>query len=187
MFYMIVLASGEELGIARSEPETGSYQIILPYGKNYGFLALAQGFISVSDNLDLTEVAEYKEIQKDLYLAPVEVGEIVRLNNIFFDYDKATLRPESFPELDRVVEFLKTNPKVVIELSGHTDDRGSDNYNLNLSQNRAKTVVDYVISKGIDKSRLVAKGYGKSKPVATNETEEGRQLNRRVEFEILKK
>lgn len=182
-----ILPGGEEAGIARSEPGTGDYKIVLPYGKNYGILAKAEGYISVSDNLDLTQVAEYKEIRKDLYLAPVEVGEIIRLNNIFFDYDKATLRPESFPELERVVDFLKTSPKVEIELSGHTDDKGSDNYNLTLSQQRAKAVVDYIISKGIAPSRMIAKGYGETKPVATNETEEGRQLNRRVQFEILKK
>jgi len=182
-----ILPSGEEAGIASSDPANGSYKIVLPYGKFYGIMAKAEGYISQSDNLDLTQVAEYREIQKDLYLAPVEVGEIVRLNNIFFDYDKATLRPESFPELDRVVDFLKTSPKVEIELSGHTDDRGSDNYNLTLSQNRAKAVVDYFISKGIASARLIAKGYGETKPVATNETDEGRQLNRRVQFEILKK
>ncbi|HXH17555.1 MAG TPA: OmpA family protein, partial [Chitinophagales bacterium] len=181
------LPGGEEAGIARSEPDNGSYKIVLPYGKLYGILAKADGYISVSDNLDLTQVAEYQEIQKDLYLAPIEVGEIVRLNNIFFDYDKATLRPESFPELDRVVAFLRENQKVEIELSGHTDHRGSDNYNLVLSQNRAKAVVDYIIRHGIDASRLIAKGYGETKPVASNDTEEGMQLNRRVEFEILKK
>ncbi|MDZ4845709.1 MAG: OmpA family protein [Chitinophagales bacterium] len=182
-----ILPSGEEAGIASSEPGTGDYKIVLPYGKNYGIRAKAEGYISVSDNLDLTQVAEYKEIRKDLYLAPVEVGEIIRLNNIFFDYDKATLRPESYPELDRVVDFLKTSPKIEIELSGHTDDKGSDNYNLTLSQQRAKAVVDYFIEHGIATSRMIAKGYGETVPVATNETEEGRQLNRRVQFEILKK
>ncbi len=182
-----ILPGGEEAGIARSEPDNGSYKIVLPYGKFYGIRAMAEGYISVSDNLDLTQIAEYKEIQKDLYLAPIEVGEIVRLNNIFFDYDKTILRPESYPELDRVVSFLKDNSKVEIELSGHTDNRGSDNYNLVLSQNRAKAVVDYIVQHGIDASRLIAKGYGKTKPVATNDTEEGMQLNRRVEFEILKK
>lgn len=182
-----ILPGGEEAGIARSEPDSGTYKIVLPYGKFYGILAKAEGFISVSDNLDLAQVAEYKEIRKDLYLAPVEVGEIIRLNNIFFDYDKATLRPESFPELDRVVAFLKDNRKVEIELSGHTDNRGSDDYNLALSQNRAKAVVDYFIQQGVDASRLIAKGYGETKPVATNDTEEGMQLNRRVQFEILKK
>ncbi|GIV34513.1 MAG: hypothetical protein KatS3mg031_2048 [Chitinophagales bacterium] len=182
-----VLPGGEEAGIARSEPETGAYKITLPYGRFFGIRAAAEGYISISDNLDLTQIEEYKEVRKDLYLAPIEVGEIVRLNNIFFDYDKATLRPESYPELNRVVEFLKSSPRVVIELSGHTDDRGSDSYNLALSQNRAKAVVDYLIKQGISPSRLVAKGYGETRPVATNDTEEGRQLNRRVEFEILKK
>ena len=182
-----ILPGGREAGIARSQTESGEYKIVLPYGKNYGFRALAEGFISENDNLDLTEVAEYKEIKKDLYLAPIEIGEIVRLNNIFFDYDKATLRSESYPELDRVVDFLSTNSKVEIELSGHTDSKGSDDYNMTLSQNRANAVVDYLIERGVNKDRLISKGYGKTKPVATNETDEGRQFNRRVEFEILKK
>ena len=116
-----ILPGGAEAGVAQSEPGTGAYKIVLPYGSNYGILALASGYISVSDNLDLTEVADYAEIKKDLYLAPIEVGEVVRLNNIFFDYDKATLRSESFPELDRVVDFLASNSKVEIELSGHTE------------------------------------------------------------------
>jgi len=182
-----ILPGGEEAGIARSDADDGSYKIVLPYGKLYGILAKAVGHISVSDNLDLAQVAEYKEIQKDLYLSPVEVGEIIRLNNIFFDYDKATLRPESYPELERVIAFLKENPKVEIELSGHTDNRGKDEYNLNLSQARANAVVEYIIQHGIDASRLIAKGYGETRPVASNDTEEGMQLNRRVEFEILKK
>jgi outer membrane protein OmpA-like peptidoglycan-associated protein len=108
------------------------------------------------------------------------------LKNIYFDFDKTTLKSESFVELDKVVNFLKKNTTVSIEISGHTDSKGSDTYNANLSQGRSQSVVDYLISQGIDSSRLEAHGYGESKPIDSNETEAGRASNRRVEFTILK-
>ncbi len=179
------LINSKNEGVATSNAKTGDYTIVLPYGINYGFLAYNQGFISVSDNLDLTKIASYQEITRDLYLSPLEVGTTIRLNNIFFDINKATLRPESFPELDRLVELLETNSKLKIEISGHTDNVGGDDANLKLSNDRAKTVMDYVIDKGVNASKLNFKGYGKTKPIATNDTEEGKQQNRRVEFTIL--
>jgi outer membrane protein OmpA-like peptidoglycan-associated protein len=130
--------------------------------------------------------AGYREIHKDLYLVPIEIGQVVRLNNVFFDFDKWDLRPESFIELDRVVTLLKENPSIEIELSAHTDSRGSDDYNFKLSDNRAKSCVEYIISRGIQPSRIKAQGYGETKPVVPNDTDENRQLNRRVEFTILK-
>ena len=180
------LADGKNAGVAISNPATGEYKIVLPYGKNYGFLSYADKFISVSDNLDLTTVAEYKEIQRDLYLVPLEVGSTIRLNNIFFDVNKATLRMESFPELERLVGLMNVNDKMQIELSGHTDNVGSAEANLKLSDDRAKAVADYLIGKGIKAERIIFKGYGETKPLATNDTEEGKQLNRRVEFTVLK-
>lgn len=181
------LSDGSEAGIARTNPANGEYKIILPQGNAYGFRAEAQGFVSVNDNLDARELKEYTEIKRDLYLVPVEVGQVVRLNNIFFDFAKSALKPESFSELNRIVEFLNANPSVSIELSGHTDAVGSDSDNLNLSDARAKSVMNYLVSKGISALRLTSKGYGESKPLATNDNEEGRAANRRVEFVILKK
>jgi outer membrane protein OmpA-like peptidoglycan-associated protein len=125
-------------------------------------------------------------INRDLYLVPVEVGQVVRLNNVFFDFDKTELRPESFPELDRVVTFMNENPNVEIQIEGHTDAKGTDDYNLNLSGGRITSVEAYMESKGIAPNRIVTKSYGESVPIADNETEEGRQQNRRVEFKILK-
>ena len=150
--------------------------------------ATADKFFAQSENLNLDSLvkAGYKEIHKDLYLVPIEIGQVVRLNNVFFDFDKWDLRPESFVELDRVVKLLKENPKIEIEMSAHTDSKGSDEYNFRLSDNRARSVMEYILSKGIDASRITSKGYGESMPVAENETDEGRQLNRRVEFKILK-
>lgn len=180
------LGDGKNAGVAVSNEQTGDYRIVLPYGVNYGFLGYADKFIPVSDNLDLTQVAEYKEIERDLYLVPLEVGSTIRLNNIFFDFGKATLRPESYPELDRLVGYMTQNDKMVIELSGHTDNVGSDDANMKLSTDRAKAVLDYVLAKGITADRVTSKGFGETKPVSTNDTEEGKQLNRRVEFTILK-
>lgn len=177
----------EIVGIARSNPEKGEYKIVLPYGQLYGFSAESKGFMSVSDNIDLRYVEEYKEIKRDLYLVPIEIGQTVRLQNIFFDHNKAILRPESFPELERVVKLMNDNKSMKIEVAGHTDSDGSDEFNQKLSDNRAKAVMEYLVQKNISQSRVVYKGYGESKPIATNDTDEGKQLNRRVEFTVLEK
>ena len=179
------LVDGKNYGVARTNPATGEYTIVLPYGINYDFTAGASGFIGISDNLDLTNIGEYKEIKRDLYLVPIEVGATVRLNNIFFETGKAELKSESFSELNRVIKFLQDNPNVKIELSGHTDNVGDKGFNKSLSQKRADAVLAYLTQNGIDASRLVAAGYGMEKPVADNATDEGKALNRRVEFTIL--
>jgi len=185
--YYETLPDGLEAGIARSHPETGVYKITLPVGKKYGFRAEAEGYISVNDYIDVTDVTSYKEINRDLRLVPIEIGQIIKLNNIFFEFGKYELKNESFPELLRVVRFLNDNPKVKIEINGHTDNVGSDQFNQTLSENRAKSVMDYLIKNNISETRLTYNGYGESKPVATNNTDEGRQLNRRVEFVIMSK
>ncbi len=127
--------------------------------------------------------AEKLEIKKD----EIKVGETFQLNNVYFAFNKWDLLPESFDELNTVVKFLTDNPKVEIEVSGHTDNIGSDSYNMNLSQKRADAVKNYLTSKGIAANRVSSKGYGKTKPIATNSTELGREQNRRVEFTITKK
>jgi OmpA-OmpF porin, OOP family len=182
-----LLRDGKQVGIASSNASTGEYQIILPYGKFYSFKAEGEGYYSVSENMDLTDLKEYKEITRNLYLAPVEVGQVVRLNNIFFEFGKAVLKEESFVELDNVVTFMNKNPVMEIAIAGHTDNVGADEANLKLSGERAKAVLDYLISKGISASRLTSKGYGETQPVGSNDTEEGKQQNRRVEFRIVKK
>lgn len=182
------LPDGEQAGNGISNPSDGAFKIVLPYDKNYSIRATADHYFAISENLNLDSLIKvgYKEIHKDLYLVPIEVGQVVRLNNVFFDFDKWELRPESFIELNRVVKLLTENPAIEIEMSAHTDSRGSDEYNFKLSDNRARSVMEYIISKGIDSQRIASHGYGETKPVATNETDEGRQLNRRVEFKILK-
>ncbi len=179
------LKDAKNIGTANSNPKDGTYKIVLPYGSFFSFSAEAKGYYSISDNIDLTKIGDFKEIKRDLYLTPIEIGEIIRLNNIFFDFDKAILRPESFPELEKVLKLLNSYPKMIIELNGHTDSYGDDDYNINLSQNRADAVKNYLVSKGISLERIKTIGFGESKPIATNETEEGRQLNRRIEFVII--
>jgi outer membrane protein OmpA-like peptidoglycan-associated protein len=181
------LPSGKEIGMIHSDPVTGEYQIILPSGDMYGYLAEAEGFVAVNANIDLRQTEQYNEIKKDLYLVPIEKGALVRLNNIFFDFDKAVLKEESFPELKRTIKFLNEYPKVTLEIAGHTDNVGPEEYNQGLSERRAQAVADYLLKEGsISEERLKVVGYGESKPIATNDDElNGRELNRRVEFEIL--
>jgi len=180
------LPSGVEAGLARSNPSDGSYKISLPVGSDFGFRAEAEGYYAVSEQLSTKSLKEYSEITKDLFLAPIEAGEAIRLNNIFFDFGKAELRPESFPELLRLVRFLQEHSNVSIELGGHTDNIGNDEANQTLSEERVGAVRNYLIEQKIAPKRMKAVGYGKKHPVASNETEEGRQINRRVEFTILK-
>ncbi|MFH0866372.1 MAG: OmpA family protein [Bacteroidota bacterium] len=181
------LEKNEEVTTIYSNSETGKYLVSLPSGKNYGISVNSTGYLFHSENVNIPLSTGYQEIIKDIQLKKIEIGKKIVLNNIFYDFDKSTLRPESVSELDRLVLLMTENPTIKIELSSHTDNVGSDEYNITLSQARAQSVVDYVIAKGIDKGRLVAKGYGESIPIATNDTEEGRQQNRRTEFKILSK
>ena len=133
-------------------------------------------------------IVDEKPFKKSLTFGPAEMKAAldaegrIQLYGILFDLDKATLQLESSKQLQHMVTLLKDNPDLMLEVQGHTDDQGSDDYNLNLSQRRAETVVAYLGLFGIDTSRLVPKGYGESKPVIPNTTEEGRAKNRRVEL-----
>ena len=181
------LSTGKEVGIARSNPSDGSYKIILPYGTAYGFLAEKANFLSESDNIDLTTIKEYIEIERDLYLSPIEIGKSITLQNVFFVRSKAELLPDSYSELDRLVKTLSDNPQLKIEISGHTDNVGDPALNLKLSEDRVTAIKKYLASKNISEKRLSGKGHGGTKPVASNATEETRKLNRRVEFIIVGK
>lgn len=171
----------------KSNSTTGKYLISLPSGKNYGINVNANGYLFQSENVNLPDSSAYQEIIKNIKLKKLEVGTKIVLNNIFFDYDKSTLKAESKSELDRLIKLLNENQLMKIEISGHTDNKGSAAYNQKLSESRAKTVVDYLIANGINQSRLEFKGYGFTQPIFTNETETERQLNRRTEFKIISK
>ncbi|HRN41056.1 MAG TPA: OmpA family protein [Vicingus sp.] len=178
------LPSGKEVGTANTSPEDMVYKIVLPFGENYGFMASADNYYSVTQNLDLSKLEAYQEMEVNLYLAPIQKDEAIRLNNIFFEFGKSVLKEESYPELNRLVKLLTDNPAITIEINGHTDDIGADADNLKLSQERAAAVVTYLTSKKIGGNRLSSNGFGETKPIADNKTEEGRQLNRRVEFVV---
>jgi outer membrane protein OmpA-like peptidoglycan-associated protein len=163
----------------------GGYEVRIPSTEQYTVQIEAPGFISAMEKLDV-QTYEMKELEMNFRLQPLEVGATVNLKDVLFEQGKTVMLSQSYPELDLVVAFLKANPKVRIELSGHTDNRGIPGQNLKLSQARVEKVKDYLVSKGIEKKRITGKGYGGSRPIASNETEETRLLNRRVEFTILK-
>ncbi len=181
------LKTGKTIGLAKPDPTTGLYKLVLPYGVNYGITAKAKGMLPSSINIDLSKLrGRYLELdEKDLVMAPIAKGSTVTINNLFFELNKATLTPESEPELKRIVSVLNDNKTLVIEISGHTDNTGSDEFNNKLSLDRADAVKAYLLGAGIDGNRIKTKGYGKSKPKESNDTEEGRAINRRVEFVIL--
>lgn len=170
-----------------SSEETGEYVISLPGGKNYGISVQAEEYLFHSENINISESIVSREIINDIKLKKVEVGESIVLNNIFFDTGAATLRPESYAELGVLNKLMLDNPSIKIEISGHTDNVGSAAINQRISEQRARSVVEFLIERGIDRDRLTYKGYGFDKPIATNDTPEGRQLNRRTEFEIIEK
>jgi outer membrane protein OmpA-like peptidoglycan-associated protein len=167
--------------------QTGKYIINLPSGKNYGINVNKETYLFHSENFDLPDTTDYQELIVDIKLNRFETGTTITLKNVFFDYDKSTIRPESETELNNVINIMQKNVKIKVEISGHTDSKGSDEYNKNLSNERAKAVVEYLTKHGIAQSRLTYHGYGKEKPVATNDTDEGRQQNRRIEFTIIEK
>jgi outer membrane protein OmpA-like peptidoglycan-associated protein/TPR repeat protein len=177
----------EVLATFKSNSATGKYLVSLPSGRNYGIAVRAEGYLFHSENFDIPASAEYQEVIKNIALKSISVGNKIVLRNIFFDFNKATLRPESTAELERLISLLNEFPNMRIEISGHTDNVGSAEYNQKLSENRARAVVEYLVSKGIVSSRLEYKGYGFTQPIASNETEQGRQENRRTEFKILSK
>lgn len=158
----------------------GAFKACLPAGVYYVEI-IHKGFFPYRDSVQIPPSGT----QRDFFLTPVASEKAIVLRNIYFDYDKATLRPESIEELERVVQFLQENPSLKVEISGHTDSDGSEAYNLRLSQARAQSVVDYLISRGIASERLIARGYGESRPVAPNDTPENKQKNRRTELKIL--
>ena len=169
----------------KSNKTTGKYLVSLPSGKNYGIAVTADGYLFHSENFDIPAANSYQEVHKDIQLSKMAVGTKIILKNVFFDFAKSTLRPASYSELDRLYNLLVEYPKMRIEISGHTDNRGSKTLNVRLSAARAKAVLDYLVKKGIASSRLESKGYAFDQPIATNDTDEGRQQNRRVEFKVL--
>jgi outer membrane protein OmpA-like peptidoglycan-associated protein/tetratricopeptide (TPR) repeat protein len=169
----------------QSDVSSGNYLVMLPAGRNYGLNVNADKYLFNSMNFDIPDTAVYKEFYKVIRLKRIKIGETIVLRNIFFDYNAFTIRQESEAELERLQQLILENPQIKVEISGHTDNVGGDQYNEELSENRAKAVVDYLVAKGVPPDQLIYAGYGKSQPIASNDTPEGRQENRRTEFKII--
>lgn len=181
------LTTGERIQDFKSNSKTGKYVVVIPAGNNYAIAVSKKGYLFHSENFNIPESAASSIVTKNVALKKIEVGKSIVLNNIFFQTGSAELSTESTLELERIIEFMKSESTMKIEIGGHTDDVGSDASNQQLSEKRANSVVAYLTSKGIDSKRLIAKGYGETTPIASNETPEGKQLNRRTEFKVLEK
>lgn len=170
---------------AYSDPKSGEFLVCLPAGRSYALNATADGYLFYSENYDVAEGDLKEPLSLDVPLGKLATGSTIALRNIFFNTASYELLPTSNAELDKLVKLMKANPTLRIELGGHTDNVGADAANLTLSQQRANAVRDHVVAQGVDGARITAKGYGETNPVATNDTEAGRALNRRTEVTVL--
>jgi outer membrane protein OmpA-like peptidoglycan-associated protein len=185
-FELIDLATAKPVMRSVSNSGNGEFLVCLPAGKSYALNVSKDGYLFYSDNFELKNPKSVKEpFLKDVPLHPIKAGESVVLKNIFYDTDQFNLKDESKAELGKLISFMNKNPKVKIEISGHTDNVGTKTHNQTLSENRAKAVFDYLIANKIQESRMSYKGYGDSKPIASNDKEDGRAQNRRTEFMIV--
>ena len=185
---LIDLASQDKISDVTSDPKNGEYLMVLTEGADYALYADREGYLFQSLTFNYTEEADQKiqePVHIDIYLQPITKGKETVLNNIFFDTDKYEIKEISEPELNKIAKFLEENPEINISINGHTDNQGAAAYNKELSTKRAKAVYDYLLDSGISEERLKYQGFGQSKPIATNDTEAGRQKNRRIAFEIL--
>lgn len=170
-----------------SDPETGTFRISIPEGTNLGLTVERDGYLFYSQNLKSSELKPFQDNRIDITLQESKVGTIGILKNIFFDTNKSNIRKESLVELNQIYALLKAQPNIVIQINGHTDNVGDDAYNQDLSERRARAVADYLLNFGLSADRITAKGFGETKPIASNDYEEGgRAQNRRTEIEIIK-
>ena len=180
----------KEVGIAKTDPVTGEYFIALPTGRYYAYYADVKGFYSIVNYLDLTAAKAFEQINTNMSVISIEElqnsGKAIKIENIFFDSGKFDLKEESHEALSLLYRFMHANPEVQVEINAHTDDIGSDHFNQELSEKRASSVVQYLVQIGIEPGRLLPQGFGETQPVGSNSTEEGRALNRRVEFRLRK-
>jgi outer membrane protein OmpA-like peptidoglycan-associated protein len=187
-FELIDLETGKVIVESFSNPGDGEFLVALPVNKNYALNASRGGYLFYSENFSLKSGGTAaKPTHRDVPLQPIKEGEVVVLKNVFFETASSALKTESKVELNKLVEFLQRNKTIKIELGGHTDNVGDKKANVVLSNNRGQSVADYLVEKGISSDRLSYKGYGDSQPVADNNTDEGRALNRRTEFKIVAK
>lgn len=183
---LIDLETEEAVMELESYAGEGDYLISLPRDRDYALNVSADGYLFYSEHFTFTGIySQTKALQRDVPLEPVRVGSVVVLHNVFFATESFELEPASRAELNRVYDFLLVNPAIGVEISGHTDNTGTPEHNQNLSEQRAQSVVEYLVNRGIDTKRLKAAGYGELHALADNELEEGRAMNRRTELKIL--
>jgi outer membrane protein OmpA-like peptidoglycan-associated protein len=178
------LEQNSRVAMVESDSLTGQYLMVLTLGADYALYVNKPGYLFHSLNFNYSERSHLDPIEKNILLDKAISGSVSVLKNLFFDIDKYELKEKSLTELEKIVLFLTENPTITIEISGHTDNTGNATYNQQLSERRALSVYNYLINRGIEPKRLVAKGFGMTRPVADNATEEGKQLNRRIEFLI---
>ncbi|MDZ4716258.1 MAG: OmpA family protein [Cytophagales bacterium] len=176
----------ELMSSVQADSITGEYLMVLTQGADYALYVTQPGYLFQNLNFNYEIQKNLIPVAMDIFLDPVKVGASAVLKNIFFDLNKYELKERSMTELARVIRFMNDNPSVQVEISGHTDDLGTASYNLQLSQQRAKAVADYLSEHGIDVSRLKQKGYGAEKALMPNDSDENRQTNRRIEFRLLR-
>jgi outer membrane protein OmpA-like peptidoglycan-associated protein len=164
--------------------QSGHYSLTMNPERKYRIVADKDDYVPGNLHLDFAQNFTSDSINRNIYLSSIDSGATVVLNNIFFAFNKARLTRDSKAELDRMSRFLEEYPDITVEISGHTDSIGSSQYNMNLSRERAEVVRKYLVESGIDAERITTKGYGETQPIADNETDRGRQQNRRVEFTI---
>jgi OmpA-OmpF porin, OOP family len=176
----------ELISAVSADSLNGEYLIVLTQGADYALYVSHPGYLFRSLNFNYEVQENLTPISVDVLLDPIQAGASAVLNNIFFDLNKFDLKEKSVTELDKVIRFLNENPTLRIEISGHTDNVGAPAYNLQLSLKRAQSVANYLTAHGITAARLTQKGYGADKPLASNDSEENRQINRRIEFRLIK-
>lgn len=179
------LATGKLATAAYSDPVSGEFTVCLPTGVDHGLNASADGYLFFSRNYSFSEMKGNAPYQLNVQLSKPERGQTIALRNIFFETASYALLPASTVELDNLTDLMKANPAMRIEVGGHTDNVGNDEANQKLSEHRASAVRDFLLAHGIAPDRVTSKGYGESRPVASNDTEEGRAQNRRTEVTVL--
>lgn len=184
-FELVDLKTGKKVATSTSDPATGEFLVCIPSGRDYALSVNRQGYLFYSDNFSLRDYRKLEPLVLNVDLQKFRPGSAVVLQNVFFATNSFTLEPESKLELDKLASLLKANGSHRVEIGGHTDNVGKDEDNQKLSENRARTVVEYLVSQGVESGRLTWKGYGEAQPVADNNTPEGRARNRRTEFKIL--
>ena len=168
------------------DPETGEYKMIVPTQSAYNLTATKEGYFPASETLDLSKDKRFRDIKRNLYLIPIQPGQKIVMREVLFEQSKFELLEGANVELDRIVDMMNKYADMEIMIEGHTDNQGEWAPNMKLAEDRVRVVKDYLISKGITEKRIQTKAWGPSKPIASNETEEKRRLNRRVEFTIMK-